>query len=256
MAAGKVGFPDGREENIEKGKEAIEREVKKIGIKYSDLVKPEWLQLAMDRYKFATVDDLYASIGFGGISVNKLMARLLDEYRKEHEEEDFEEKIQELAKAKPTKSKPSKTGVVVKGIDNCLVKLITHVFERLYIPSNTLSRMASYGDARVEPSGLANTRPKQKRSASHANHHLPELSANLNAYCDLAGHCYALLRDSSSGPRRQLVSRGLEECFWVCFCFSKERLVLRGAVDLQVELEVFRGEWPSCLQHPLLSVDQ
>ena len=57
------------------------------------------------------------------ISVNKLMARLLDEYRKEHEEEDFEEKIEELAKAKPIRSKPSKTGIVVKGIDNCLVKL-------------------------------------------------------------------------------------------------------------------------------------
>ena len=112
-----------RSENIEKGKEAIEREVKKIGIKYSDLVRPEWLQMAMDRYKFATLDDLYASIGFGGISANKLMARLLDEYRKEHEEEDFEEKIEELAKSKPSRSKPSKTGVVVKGIDNCLVKL-------------------------------------------------------------------------------------------------------------------------------------
>ena len=112
-----------RSENIEKGKDAIEREVKKIGIKYSDLVRPEWLQLAMDRYKFATLDDLYASIGFGGISVNKLMARLLDEYRKEHEEADFEEKIEELAHAKPTRSKPSKTGIVVKGIDNCLVKL-------------------------------------------------------------------------------------------------------------------------------------
>ncbi len=112
-----------RSENIEKGKDAIEREVKKIGIKYSDLVKPEWLQLAIDRYKFQTVDDLYASIGFGGISVNKLMARLLDEYRKEHEDEDFEEKIEELAKAKPSRIKPSKTGVVVKGIDNCLVKL-------------------------------------------------------------------------------------------------------------------------------------
>ena len=108
---------------IEKGKDAIEREVKKLGIKYSDLVRPEWLQLAMDRYKFATLDDLYASIGFGGISVNKLMARLLDEYRKEHEEADFEEKIEELAHAKPTRSKPSKTGIVVKGIDNCLVKL-------------------------------------------------------------------------------------------------------------------------------------
>ncbi len=112
-----------RTENIEKGKEAIEKEVKKIGIKYSDIVKPEWLQLAMDRYKFATVDDLYASIGFGGISVNKLMARLLDEYRKEHEDQDFEEKIEQLAKEKPSRVKPSKTGVVVKGIDNCLVKL-------------------------------------------------------------------------------------------------------------------------------------
>ena len=112
-----------RSENIGKGKESIEREVKKIGIKYSDLVKPEWLQLAMDRYKFATVEDLYASIGFGGISVNKLMARLLDEYRKEHEDQDFEEKIEQLAKEKPSRIKPSKTGVVVKGIDNCLVKL-------------------------------------------------------------------------------------------------------------------------------------
>ena len=112
-----------RAENIEKGKDAIEREVKKLGIKYSDLVRPEWLQMAVDRYKFGGVEDLYASIGFGGISVNKLMARLLDEYRKEHEEEDFEEKIEELAKAKPTRSKPSKTGIVVKGIDNCLVKL-------------------------------------------------------------------------------------------------------------------------------------
>ena len=112
-----------RAENIEKGKEAIEREVKKIGIKYSDLVKPEWLQIAMDRYKYATLDDLYASIGFGGISANKIMARLLEEYRKEHEDEDFEEKIQELSKTKPSRNKPSKTGIVVKGIDNCLVKL-------------------------------------------------------------------------------------------------------------------------------------
>ena len=112
-----------RTENIEKGKESIEKEVKKLGIKYTDLVKPEWMQMALDRYKFATLEDLYASIGFGGISVNKLIARLLDEYRKEHEDEDFEEKIEELSKAKPIRNKPSKTGVVVKGIDNCLVKL-------------------------------------------------------------------------------------------------------------------------------------
>ena len=48
----------------------------------------------------------------------------LDEYRKEHEEEDFEQKIEELATAKTVKPrKTPKTGVIVKGIDNCLVKL-------------------------------------------------------------------------------------------------------------------------------------
>lgn len=92
-------------------------------MKYSDLMKQEWINLALERYKFAGVDDLFASIGFGGISVNKLIARLLDEYRKEHEEEDLEQKIEELATAKPVITKTSKTGVVVKGIDNCLVKL-------------------------------------------------------------------------------------------------------------------------------------
>ena len=112
-----------REENIEKGKDLVEKEIKKLGMKYSDLMKQEWINLALERYKFAGVDDLFASIGFGGISVNKLIARLLDEYRKEHEEEDLEQKIEELATAKPVITKTSKTGVVVKGIDNCLVKL-------------------------------------------------------------------------------------------------------------------------------------
>ena len=112
-----------RSENIEKGKEQLEREVKKLGIKYSDLVRPEWLQIAIERYKFQSLDDLYASMGFGGISVNKVIARLLEEYKKEHEDEDFESKIEELSKIKASNVKPSKTGVVVKGIDNCLVKL-------------------------------------------------------------------------------------------------------------------------------------
>lgn len=112
-----------RAENIERGKDLIEKEAKKIGIKYADIVKQEYLEAAMDRYKYATLDDLYASVGFGGISSTKIMARLLEEYKKDHEEEDFEAKIEELAKAKPERSRPSKNGVVVKGIDNCLVKL-------------------------------------------------------------------------------------------------------------------------------------
>ena len=112
-----------RADNIEKGKDIIEKEIKKLGIKQQELLKQEWIKKVLDRYTFQTIDDMYASIGFGGISANKILARFLEEYNKEHEEEDFEQKIEELAKAKPQKQKTSKSGVVVKGIDNCLVKL-------------------------------------------------------------------------------------------------------------------------------------
>ena len=106
-----------------KGKEIIEREIKKLGLKNQELLKSEWLEGILEKYQYTTVDDMYASIGFGGLSDKKVIARLLNEYRKEHEEEDLEQKIEELSQAKPAKIKPSKTGIHVKGIDNCLVKL-------------------------------------------------------------------------------------------------------------------------------------
>ena len=111
-------------ENIEKGKEAIERELKRIGIDYADLFKIEYINPMLERYKFKNLDEMYASTGFGTISATKIIARMLIEYRKEHkEEEKIEEKIEELATRKPTKNKISNLGIVVKGIDNCLVKL-------------------------------------------------------------------------------------------------------------------------------------
>ena len=112
-----------RAENIEKGKEALEREVKKIGINTSELLKPEFLEAAVDRYKFNGVDDLYSSVGFGTITPNKVVSRMLEEYRKTHEEENLEEKIEALSNERRNSTKPSTSGVVVKGIDNCLVKL-------------------------------------------------------------------------------------------------------------------------------------
>ena len=112
-----------RTENIEKGKEIIDREIKKLGMKNQELLKPEWLEGILEKYQYNNIDDMYASIGFGGLSDKKVIARLLNEYRKEHEEEDLEQKIEELSQAKPSKIKPSKTGVYVKGIENCLVKL-------------------------------------------------------------------------------------------------------------------------------------
>lgn len=66
---------------------------------------------------------MYASIGFGGITAGKVVARILEEYKKEHNEANIEKKIEELTNQKPREDKKHNAGVIVKGIDNCLVKL-------------------------------------------------------------------------------------------------------------------------------------
>ena len=111
-----------RTENIEKGKELIEKEIKRIGISHDELFKQDYINVALDRYKFKNVEEMYASVGFGAISQVKIISRMLEEYRKAHNEENIEQKIEELT-SKRKHIKPSNTGVVVKGIDNCLVKL-------------------------------------------------------------------------------------------------------------------------------------
>ena len=112
-----------RAENISKGKDALEKEVKKIGMSYSELFKTEFINAAIDRYKFNGIDDMYASVGFGTITPNKIISKMLEEYRKTHKEANLEQKIEELSKERVTQRKAPETGVVVKGIDNCLVKL-------------------------------------------------------------------------------------------------------------------------------------
>ncbi|MBQ8300228.1 MAG: bifunctional (p)ppGpp synthetase/guanosine-3',5'-bis(diphosphate) 3'-pyrophosphohydrolase [Clostridia bacterium] len=113
-----------REENTAKGKELVEKELKRIGMSFAELFKTEWIEKALQRYKYNSLDDCYAAIGFGAISPAKIITRLLEEYKKEHKEEEIENKINELRQNKrPDKSKVSKSGIIVKGIDNCLVKL-------------------------------------------------------------------------------------------------------------------------------------
>lgn len=112
-----------KSENIEKGKDLIEKEIKRIGMSYGELFKQEYIDAMLDRYKYKNLEDMYAAVGFGANSAVKVIARMLQEYRKEHQEENVEEKIEELRKQKESKQKPSSSGVVVEGIDNCLVKL-------------------------------------------------------------------------------------------------------------------------------------
>ena len=110
-----------KQQNIAKGKDLIEKEIKRIGMAEEDLFVQKYYTPALQRYGFKTLDDMYAAVGFGSITANKIIARTLEEYRKFHQEENVEEKIVELQEAPKIKS--SKTGIIVKGIDNCLVRL-------------------------------------------------------------------------------------------------------------------------------------
>lgn len=112
-----------REENIVKGKDLLEKEIKRIGMSQTELYKQEYVNAALSRYKYNNVDDMYASVGFGAMTPSKIISRMLEEYRKEHKDLDIEEKIEELSKHKKVNKNVSDTGIIVKGIDNCLVKL-------------------------------------------------------------------------------------------------------------------------------------
>ena len=111
-----------REENIEKGKDLIEKEIKRIGMSQTELYKQEYVNATLNRYKFNNIDEMYASVGFGAISSGKVISRILEEYRKDHKELDLEEKIEKLSHVKKV-NKAANNGIIVKGIDNCLVKL-------------------------------------------------------------------------------------------------------------------------------------
>ncbi len=111
-------------ENIEKGKISIDKELKRLGLSHDKLFKTDYITPMLNRYKYKDLDEMYAAVGFGANSAGKIIARMLIEYRKDHKEEEIEEKLEELSKAKTErKAKPSSNGIIVKGIDNCLVKL-------------------------------------------------------------------------------------------------------------------------------------
>lgn len=111
-------------ENIEKGKEQIEKELKRLGISHEKLFKVDYINAMLNRYKYKDLEEMYAAVGFGANTATKVIARMLIEYRKDHKEEDIEEKLKELETTRAQKkTKPSNNGVIVKGIDNCLVKL-------------------------------------------------------------------------------------------------------------------------------------
>ncbi len=116
-----------REENIIHGKEMIEKEVRRLGFTHAQLLRDEWMARIMRRYSFLTVDDLYAGIGYGGLSAQKVVMSFRDFYKAEQKEKrEKEAAVDPSTYINTTHTKPKNTaskGIIVKGIENCLVRI-------------------------------------------------------------------------------------------------------------------------------------
>lgn len=110
-----------REENIIQGKEMLERELKRQGLSQLNLGSPEYIELIVRRYGYASADDLYANLGYGGMHLAGLINKLKDEYKKQNA------KPEVIPTAPPTegekhKSRGAADAVIVNGIENCLIR--------------------------------------------------------------------------------------------------------------------------------------
>lgn len=116
---------ENREENILRGKEALERELKKQGHTFGQLFKSEWVEIILKKFNFTSMDDVYSAVGYGGIGASKIVTRLKEEYKKTLKPEELEQELmeQELQKIEKKKKTVPESGIIVKGIDNCLVRL-------------------------------------------------------------------------------------------------------------------------------------
>ncbi|WP_372508714.1 RelA/SpoT family protein [Pseudalkalibacillus decolorationis] len=112
-----------REENVLKGKELVEKEVKNHGYELKQVLTQDNVQTVAQKYNFTNIEDMYAAVGYNGITASQIATRLTDKMRKKIE--DDPEKI--VAAINDAKSFPEKkrteVGVQVKGIDNLLIRL-------------------------------------------------------------------------------------------------------------------------------------
>ena len=109
-----------RDENIVEGKLTVEREFRRNAIRLDDAQREEFILSLAQKQRLNSADDFYAAIGYGGISIAKMMPHIKDDYSKLIKSQKSDD---EPVKTVPVKTKRTKSdGVVIEGIDNCLVK--------------------------------------------------------------------------------------------------------------------------------------
>ncbi|MBN6186474.1 bifunctional (p)ppGpp synthetase/guanosine-3',5'-bis(diphosphate) 3'-pyrophosphohydrolase [Aneurinibacillus sp. BA2021] len=108
-----------REENVAKGREMIESELRRNNFEPKEVMTAENIQEVANKFNFQGEEDMFAAVGYGGITGAQIATRLTDKLRKEREE--MQSNVTEIKQDPPRRKRPDQ-GVSVRGVDNLLIR--------------------------------------------------------------------------------------------------------------------------------------
>lgn len=113
-----------KEENVEKGRELVEKEIKNMEFDLKEILTPDNIKRVAEKFNFFSEDDMYAAVGYNGITALQVANRLTEKWRKQRDLEQITTIANAVSELKsfPTKKK-RESGVRVTGIDNLLIRL-------------------------------------------------------------------------------------------------------------------------------------
>lgn len=109
-----------REENVRRGKEMLEKEARRRGYNLTDLMQLGALDGILQRLSVSNEEEMYANVGFGGISTNQVLSKLVEAFRKQNPDEHIEVTVGEQQGAPRQRSK---SGVLINGNANFTVRM-------------------------------------------------------------------------------------------------------------------------------------
>ncbi len=113
-----------RDEHITKGKELVEKELIQLGINPKEVLTPENLKRVGEKFNFHNEEDMYAAVGYQGITAAQIANRLADKVRNKQKQQNFEVALNEVKQEVETRRRrKTDSGVTVKGAENLLIRL-------------------------------------------------------------------------------------------------------------------------------------
>ncbi|MET1247510.1 bifunctional (p)ppGpp synthetase/guanosine-3',5'-bis(diphosphate) 3'-pyrophosphohydrolase [Sporolactobacillus sp. STCC-11] len=112
-----------RQENVAKGREMLEKECRSQNLSLKDNLSEEKINEVARKFNFSHENELFAAIGYSGITAKQVVTRLVEDDRKAPETTEAEERMKQLSEPKPNQHRKTSLGISVKGVDNLLVRL-------------------------------------------------------------------------------------------------------------------------------------